>query len=98
MGLSADEQEAFTLSKIEDNFSNYSAWHERTRVLQQVNTERRTLSLAELLAKPAASSEEPSGRTTGETAPASLHLAMSVALLMRRNAFCCYHRCFLRLN
>ena len=50
MGLSADEQEAFTLGKIEENFSNYSAWHERTRVLQQLNTERPTLSLAELLA------------------------------------------------
>lgn len=50
MGLSADEQEAFTLGKIEENFSNYSAWHERTRVLQQLNAERPTLSLAELLA------------------------------------------------
>ena len=50
MGLSADEQEAFTLGKIEENFSNYSAWHERTRVLQQLDSERPTLSLAELLA------------------------------------------------
>lgn len=56
MAVPADEQEAFTLSKIEENFSNYSAWHERTRVLQQLNTERPTLSLAELLAadKPSA--------------------------------------------
>ena len=50
MGLSAEEQEAYVLDRIEDNFSNYSAWHERTRVLQALNTERPTLSLQELLA------------------------------------------------
>lgn len=50
MGLSAEDQESYILGRIEDNFSNYSAWHERTRVLQDLNIERPTLSLAELLA------------------------------------------------
>lgn len=57
MGLSAEEQEAYVLGRIEDNFSNYSAWHERTRVLQDLNTQRPTLTLAELLA---ADSKDPS--------------------------------------
>ena len=69
MGLSADDQEAYVLSKIEDHFSNYSAWHERTRVLQQVNAERPTLSLAELLAadsKPAHASGEAKHSSAGD--------------------------------
>lgn len=57
MGQSAEEQEAYVLGRIEDNFSNYSAWHERTRVLQDLNTQRPTLTLAELLA---ADSKDPS--------------------------------------
>lgn len=66
MGLSAEDQEAYVLGRIEDNFSNYSAWHERTRVLQHLNMERPTLSLAELLAadsKHCCSSESSSGFT-----------------------------------
>ena len=50
MGLSAEDQETYVLGKIEENFSNYSAWHARTSVLQHLNAERPTLSLAELLA------------------------------------------------
>lgn len=50
MGLSAEDQEAYVLDKIEENFSNYSAWHARTSGLQQLNAERPTLSLAQLLA------------------------------------------------
>lgn len=65
MGVSADDQEAFTLDKIEENFSNYSAWHERSRVLQQLNTERPTLSLAALLA--ADSKQAPSSAQAGST-------------------------------
>ena len=69
MGLSADKQEAFTLGKIEENFSNYSAWHERTRVLQELNTERPTLTLAELLAadsKQESSSAQAGARQAGD--------------------------------
>ena len=62
MGLSAEDQESYILGRIEDNFSNYSAWHERTRVLQVLNTERPTLSLAELLA---ADSREQSSSAAG---------------------------------
>ena len=67
MGLSAEDQESYILGRIEDNFSNYSAWHERTRVLQDLNTERPTLSLAELLAadsrgqSASAAANEPTG-------------------------------------
>jgi len=71
MGLSAEEQESYILGRIEDNFSNYSAWHERTRVLQDLNTERPTLSLAELLAadtreqSSSAAGNEPTGVLQG---------------------------------
>ena len=60
MGLLAEEQEAYVLDKIEENFSNYSAWHARTSVLQHLNTERPTLSLAELLAADTDNTTSPS--------------------------------------
>ena len=71
MGLSAEDQEEYVLNRIEDNFSNYSAWHERTRVLQALNTERPTLSLAELLA---ADSRKDSPASLSSNYLAPLHL------------------------
>ena len=69
MGLSVEAQEEYVLSKVEENFSNYSAWHARTSVLQHLNTERPTLSLAELLAAdsrdatPQSAAPSPTGAT-----------------------------------
>lgn len=90
MGLSAEDQEAYVLGRIEDNFSNYSAWHERTRVLQHLNMERPTLSLAELLAadsKHCCSSESSSGFTgTAEVQPLPSHVLQQEYELVK-NAF-----------
>lgn len=84
MGLSAEDQESYILGKIEDNFSNYSAWHERTRVLQDLNTERPTLSLAELLA---ADSQGQSASAAGNKATGMLVArASSKSALLQQTA------------
>ncbi|DBA77983.1 TPA: Rab geranylgeranyltransferase, variant 2 [Trebouxia sp. C0004] len=90
MGLSAEDQESYILGRIEDNFSNYSAWHERTRVLQALNTERPTLSLAELLAadSPAQSSSAAGNEPTDavESQPLPGHVLQQEYELVK-NAF-----------
>lgn len=78
MGLSAEDQEAYVLNKIEENFSNYSAWHARTSVLQHLNTERPTLSLAELLAADTNKTESAS-TTSGDHAHIQLKLRLKQA-------------------
>ena len=37
---------AFTAAKVENNFSNYSAWHSRTKLLPAVHTDRAALQSA----------------------------------------------------
>lgn len=84
MGLSAEEQESYVLGRIEDNFSNYSAWHERTTVLQHLNTERPTLSLAELLA--ADSRDRTSSSSAAE--PTGVHCLMLVPVSADLSMLC----------
>lgn len=83
MGLSAEDQETYVLGKIEENFSNYSAWHARTSVLQQLNAERPTLSLAELLAADSKSSAAPTvPSSTGQLPQARCTLAADLQLVL----------------
>ena len=80
MGLSAEDQETYVLGKIEENFSNYSAWHARTSVLQQLNAERPTLSLAELLAADSKSTAAPwTPSSTGQRPQARLYACSRLA-------------------
>jgi hypothetical protein len=51
MGRSPEAEEAYTKDRIDTNFSNYSAWHARTSLLQQIYGSHRTLSLKELMAE-----------------------------------------------
>ena len=92
MGLSAEDQETYVLGKIEENFSNYSAWHARTSVLQQLNAERPTLSLAELLAADSKSTAAPSVPSfTGQCPQARLYACSRLAAcaLAEKPAYCC---------
>ena len=80
MGLSAEDQETYVLGKIEENFSNYSAWHARASVLQQLSAERPTLSLAELLAADPKGSAAPAmPSSTGGCSRAGYMLAAAFA-------------------
>lgn len=81
MGLSAEDQETYVLSKIEENFSNYSAWHARTSVLQHLNAERPTLSLAELLAADSKGAAPPVTPSSKGQRPLKLHSSGAGLLL-----------------
>ena len=50
-GTPAAAEEAYTASRIGQNFSNYSAWHARTALLQRLHASSRTVTLEQLLAE-----------------------------------------------
>ncbi len=50
-GVPAAAEEAYTAARIGQNFSNYSAWHARTALLQQLHASSRTVTLQQLLAE-----------------------------------------------
>ncbi len=49
MQAAPEDEEAFAASKIDRNFSNYSAWHLKTRLLKKVHQQSPTVTLDELL-------------------------------------------------
>ncbi len=56
MAAAPDVEEAFAASKIDKNFSNYSAWHLKTRLLRKIHQQSPTVTLDDLL-KPSTSGE-----------------------------------------
>ncbi|KAK9839427.1 hypothetical protein WJX81_001433 [Elliptochloris bilobata] len=59
-GVQAAAEDAYTATRIGQNFSNYSAWHARTTLLQRLHASSRTVTLDQLLAEadPASSTGE----------------------------------------
>ena len=53
-GVPPAAEEAYTAARIGQNFSNYSAWHARTALLQRLHASSRTVTLDQLLAEDAA--------------------------------------------
>lgn len=70
-GISAQDEVAYAKELINNNFSNYSAWHARTTLLHAVHAEGHVPSLTQLL------ETEPSG--TGK----SLHIGTSMCNLVQ---------------
>lgn len=50
-GVPPAAEEAYTAARIGQNFSNYSAWHARTALLQRLHASSRTITLDQLLAE-----------------------------------------------
>ena len=56
MQAAPEDEEAYAAAKIDKNFSNYSAWHLKTRLLKKVHHQSPTVTLDDLLnAKPSGS-------------------------------------------
>ena len=50
-GIPATAEEAYIAARIGQNFSNYSAYHVRTSLLQRLHASSRTVTLEQLLAE-----------------------------------------------
>ena len=49
MQAAPEDEEAYAAAKIDKNFSNYSAWHLKTRLLKKVHHQSPTVTLDDLL-------------------------------------------------
>lgn len=100
-GVPAAQEEQYCMDCINANFSNYSAWHERTLLLPRLHAAQPTVSLSDLLAADSAAASEPQAPASKSKIPHSwfaLAPALSTVATVLGTEFCTEHGCSCRIH